>query len=593
MPFWVPAGDGSPMKPWIPLWTSRAEDFVAAGQMQAERGRVEDAVSLLKRSFEEEGRRPGRVEVSDPKLETLLVEQLDGSGIDIVLQKELEEVDDVLAGMADRLGGPDMPGALEVPGVTVDAMRSFATAAHAMYDAAPWQHLSARDLIEVRGGAPPGFRYAVVLGMGHTLMGLGFFDDKQSFWEMTAGTVTADNRWSFTYGPIMQLPPDDADLWIEQGLEVAEPIAYPMAFCAQSANRVKRPSPRVLDFLTGLLNVLAASDAADFDEGRFTRTVEAITGPREYELVLPFLFDPPTREDLQRHEVFPDPRAFERLNFLLTKRFTGSSLESADAIGDLMGGDRPIDEIPFEPADDRDRAQELCFKAYDAWGRHQHQLIEQALSLDPDCVDALVLQAERNPEFEQARKIYERAVSSAEDRLALEDTEDLEGGFWSYYPTRPYMRALHGLAHMLEAVDEPAEAITHYRRLLTLDEADHQSVRYCLLNCLLASGRFKDAESHIKTCESPAECVWPYARALAAFGRYGLGNRSQSALGKALAQNVFGAGRLLGIDFPPAPTETMDEDADSCAEQIREAWLTTPGALEWLEDALDDDDVSV
>ena len=62
----------------------------------------------------------------------------------------------------------------------------------------------------------------------------------------------------------------------------------------------------------------------------------------------------------------------------------------------------PIDEISYTPKNDRERAQETCFKAFDAWGRRQTELVERALELDAECVDALVLKAERTRAPEEA-----------------------------------------------------------------------------------------------------------------------------------------------------------------------------------------------
>ena len=588
-PLWVRRGDEPPTKPWIPLWTSPGARIFVAGNLRSEPGSAEELFSLLDEVIREQGRRPGRIEIADLGLETLLRERLDGSGVEVVWREKLEGVDDALSLVAAQAGVPDMPGALEVPGVTLESMQSFAEAARDCYLAAPWRHLSKRDLIEVRGGAPPGFHYAVVLGMGQVMTGLGFFDNEHAFWHVMSGEASAENQWRLAYGPIEELPADDADLWVDRGLEVAGPDAYPCAFCVQSANRVKRPSPRVLDFLTGLLKVLAASGLTDFDEGRWSRTVDSIAGPREVELVLPLLLEPPSRADLERWRIRPERRAAERRHYLLQKYREDHPSANVDELSGLVGElvDKPLDEISYEPKDDRERAQELCFEAFEGWGRRRGQLIEQALALDPECVDALVLQAERTLEADEERRLYERAVKSGEKLLEDENPEDVQGDGWMYYPTRPYLRALHGLAHVLERVGKDVDVVADFRRLLELDEEDHQGVRYCLLTCLLTTGQFEEAERHIDDHESPEDCVWLYARALAAFGQYGDERMSQEALAQALEQNPFAAARLLEDDVPPAPDPELDDDADMCAGELVPVLSAIPGAFDWLADGID------
>jgi len=569
----------------MPLWISLADRFVTAGELHLERGPDEEILAILDEAFEEQRRRPGRIEVSEPCVRTLVLEHLGESDIDVLLQEKLPAAEEFLSKMAERFGGPDMSGALEVPGVTVLSMRSFAEAARAFYEAAPWRLLSDRDVIEIRGGAPPGFPYAVVLGMGGIERGLGFFDDKQAFWDVLTGNVGNAKPWSVTFGTIADLPLADANLWVDHGLDVAGPNAYPLAFCVQSANRVKRPSPRILDFLTGLLRALAASGPAEIDRGRWKRTVVSIAGPRDYELVLPFLLEPPTREELARRLVLPDPRVFERLHFLFHRKFLEHPVQTAKELEDLMAreiGDRPIDEIPYEPKNDGDRAQEICFQAFDAWGRLQGQLVEQALSLDPGCIDALVLKGERTPDADERRRLYGTAVASGERQAAESDPAAIPGGLWTHYPTRPYLRALHALAHELENQGNSADAIARYRSLLQLDEEDHQGVRYCLLSCLLLASQFREAEKHIKRHESPDECLWLYARALAAFGRYGDSKASRKSLEKAIERNPGAADRFLGEE-EPEPDE-IDDDAVHCVHEIMEAWSETPGALDWLQE---------
>jgi tetratricopeptide (TPR) repeat protein len=315
--------------------------------------------------------------------------------------------------------------------------------------------------------------------------------------------------------------------------------------------------------------------------------VESIAGPREYDLELPFYLDPPARAELARRGVPPDSRSFERLHFLLQSKLRDRQVENIDSLNEVLArelGKRAIDEIPYAPRNDWERAQELCFQAFDAWGRRQGELVERALALDPECIDALVLKAERTPDSGDKRRWYEAAVASGEKLLDSDELpEDVEGNFWTYYPTRPYLRALHGLAHVLDESGESTSAIERSRHLLSLDQEDHQQVRYCLLGSLLKSGRFRDASRHIKRYESPGECLWAYARALAAFGVHGDKDASRKALDRAFQENPFAAALLLRMDLGEPDPET-EADAAECDRELSKAWSMTEGALDWLED---------
>ena len=295
--------------------------------------------------------------------------------------------------------------------------------------------------------------YATVLGMGGLAEGLGFFDDKSQFWQAASGEEVVDRRsvrlWRLIYGSIARLPRSEGALWVDHGLSVAGPDAYPLTLNAQSKNRVKRPSPRVLEFLTGLLAALAASSPEEFDQGRWTRVVETADGTeRSYELTLPLLLEPPTHEELARQHIRPDPRARERAHFLLDLKIQEHPDSTPEEVKEMIRNELigPIDEISYTPKNDRERAQETCFKAFDAWGRRQTELVERALELDAECVDALVLKAERTRAPEEALELYERAVAAGEKFLDPEAIQDSQGDLWAYYPTRPYLRALHSLS---------------------------------------------------------------------------------------------------------------------------------------------------
>src|SRR3990172_6526738 len=91
---------------------------------------------------------------------------------------------------------------------------------------------------------------------------------------------------------------------------------------------------------------------------------------------------------------------------------------------------KPIDQIPYQPISDRERAQEVCFEAFDAWGRRQIQFADRALALDPECVDALVLKGERTGDPGEALGFFERAVAAGEKSLETEDAREGTGELW-------------------------------------------------------------------------------------------------------------------------------------------------------------------
>ena len=70
--------------------------------------------------------------------------------------------------------------------------------------------------------------------------------------------------------------------------------------------------------------------------------------------------------------------------------------------------------------------------------------------------------------------------------------EENAGHIWGLLETRPFMRALEGLALTLRESGQPEEALSIYRELLRLNPGDNQGIRYNLADLLLKLNR--DAE---------------------------------------------------------------------------------------------------
>jgi ST7 protein len=74
-------------------------------------------------------------------------------------------------------------------------------------------------------------------------------------------------------------------------------------------------------------------------------------------------------------------------------------------------------------------------------------MAKKALQISADCADAYVLLAEdRAKDFTEAAEFYRKGIAAG--RRALGDTaiKNLERDFWTDYETRPFMRAVDGLA---------------------------------------------------------------------------------------------------------------------------------------------------
>jgi len=146
------------------------------------------------------------------------------------------------------------------------------------------------------------------------------------------------------------------------------------------------------------------------------------------------------------------------------------------------------------------------------------------------------------------------------------------------------MRARFGLAQVLEESGRIEEALDHYRELLRLNPGDNQGVRYLLMPRLLQLGHDAEAARLLKGSDEQS-ANWVYARALLAFRLSGKSSAARRELREAFRTNSHVPEFLLQDEELPMPehySPGSPEEAILCAEQLRPAFETTEGALEWL-----------
>lgn len=91
--------------------------------------------------------------------------------------------------------------------------------------------------------------------------------------------------------------------------------------------------------------------------------------------------------------------------------------------------------------------------------------------------------------------------------------------FWGILETRPYMRALMGLAQTLVELGRVNEALAQFRELLRLNPNDNQGVRYPLLSELVRAQREDEAVAYVENfCdvwrETPGAVEWIQRQAI-------------------------------------------------------------------------------
>lgn len=248
----------------------------------------------------------------------------------------------------------------------------------------------------------------------------------------------------------------------------------------------------------------------------------------------------------------------------------------------------PIGIHKFSP-EKLERAQDLVYEAWDYADRQKRlSLAFEALKISPYCADAYNLLAAESRSQEEKLKLYRQGVEAG--RLALGDLffKRNSGDFWGLVETRPYMRAMHGLARCLWKAGRRDEAIDICKEMLELDGHDHQGVRYLLVTWLLEAGRDEECRQFLAENHGDISCFMIYSEALLAFRTGGSGRKSNQALQEAIRANRHVPPYLLGqkpvpFRLPDYYSPGDESEAVIYAGEAKEAWHSTPGALEWLE----------
>ncbi|MEW6369237.1 MAG: hypothetical protein AB1714_31835 [Acidobacteriota bacterium] len=599
LPAWSHDHEGEPYRFKIAIWTSVRTGRVGISKAfhpvdETRFNRALEALAEFAANRKLAGYRPNALKVNDPALAEWLGLRLEDAGIRVEPCATLPALAACMSSMRAHWmkETTEPPGYMDSPGMSVDRVRAFAEAAALFWGAKPWHSLSNMDVIEIvspRVDEP--MNYAVVLGAGGNEFGLGFYGSLDAFWESLELGKIGDDRVSkgvcmLTYEDAPDIPIPDHDLWEDHQLPVASQDAYPMAAFTRGGTW-RRPDAREISLLEGLLRALAATTEDQMDTGRWTRTVDAFDGPVEFQLSLPLLQSPPDPRRVGKAGMF-DRRSMEQMHeqigrFLQEGKF-GSIEEANEAIRREFTG-RPMETKKYAPQSALERAQDLCHQAFDAVGRRRVVLARKALDVSPDCADAYVLLAESSHDLERASGLYAAGVAAGRRALGPNFADEMAGSFWGVLETRPYMRALMGLARTQAALGRTEEAIANYQELLRLNPNDNQGARDVLLPLLIFAGHNDQAQILLGQIPDDMGAIFAYSRALLGYRVEGDSQNARALLNAAIRANRHVPRFLLAEEQQAQPSSYSigsPEEAVLCAHESRGAWEATAGALEWL-----------
>jgi tetratricopeptide (TPR) repeat protein len=237
-------------------------------------------------------------------------------------------------------------------------------------------------------------------------------------------------------------------------------------------------------------------------------------------------------------------------------------------------------------------AQKLMNMAFQTSSRKERiWLARDALEICEDCVDAyVVLAEEEHQDIEEVRNLYQAGVAAGRRTLGEEFFKENKGYFWGVVETRPFMRALTGLAHANYIIGEYESAIANLQEMLLLNSSDNQGVRYILLHWLIRARKFADARSLLKQFPEELTAAWKYGEALLLFAQNGNVSQAKKVLKQAIDSNKYVADYLLLVRDPPKMLSDSfsfgsESEAASYVMRWSSVWDDINGACKWLRDS--------
>ena len=296
----------------------------------------------------------------------------------------------------------------------------------------------------------------------------------------------------------------------------------------------------------------------------------------------------PTEPGLRLPSAFVMERSLRDLRRTMESHNFSCVKEANSCLGALSAGELKSMRAERLRKDPVEMAQELAYQAMEAQSpASAESLARLALTLDPDCVDALVELARLVAQSRQELiALLEKAVETGERVLGKEFFEENSGHFWNMIETRPYMRARESLAFSLLGGGHIEEAIGHLEAMLELNPNDNQGNRDTLLGRYLLTGRLQAADRLLAQYDSDYSAIFKWGRVLE---RYLSGDcqGASDALAEAREQNRHVEAYLTGRKslprrLPEYYSPGDEGEAVHCIASLGEAWSQHFGAVRWL-----------
>lgn len=594
---WVNSNSGEPFRPYVLLTFNLQTGMIRATQMLEQLPTSEEihemlfgtmAIPMEKRTSIPQ--RPKRVIFEDQQTFKNLKSALLEIGVDARYKPEKQFFDELIADLESSFEQNEviLAGLLTQPHVTRKMVEALFKAAAQFYRSEPWVILSNNDLLSIKLPTQNAPYYICVMGQGGVEYGLVVFKKWQDVEEFYASNdpdepvIPNTGHAVLNFEEIYYVPFDDLDNIENFGWEVAGEKAYPVPIVIFPDFSVERPPKDDILFYEAALQAIAVfiQEHVEFQEDgkladiKLNIPITTFTGAMEVSLEYPAgqLDAIAFQNTIAQSEEIPFDRRLMEAD--MARMFGGLSAREIDP--------------------KLQQAQKLIHEAWEVQNPIERiSLAQNALSITEDCVDAYVLLAEEMAaDVQEALQYFQKGVHAGERSFGKNYFEENKGHFWGLLETRPYMRAMEGLAGCQWRLGNKVKASSIYRKMLDLNSGDNQGIRYLLVLLLLDMNKDQEIEELLNEYVDEISAVWLYTQALLLFRKSGKSTPANNALETALERNPHIPPYLTGkiripLELPPYIGLGDENEAISYAAEHINYWRRTPGAIEWLKAVLD------
>ena len=215
----------------------------------------------------------------------------------------------------------------------------------------------------------------------------------------------------------------------------------------------------------------------------------------------------------------------------------------------------------YIPKDDKEASQKYAYEAYSSSDLLRENSTSLAYLLDKQNVDAILLKSDY-VDIAKKTDFFKEAIRIGENQF----DPNFES-VWGYLPNRPYLRALFKYGLSCFEMKNFEKAFDLFNKILQLNPADHQGVRYPAVATLIALNRIEEAESLMSHYQDSDNAFFSWFRWTMKKKKSFFSKETQEAYELASEENAYVANyyrtKVPALPYPDSMAITPDSPEEA------------------------------